>query len=61
MSTDRVLLVDAADVGVAERIVRVLALESSVQVRAWVTPQNGAVVYLRADTLRDLEGARDET
>jgi hypothetical protein len=57
MTPDRVLLVDPADVGVAERIVRCLALESSVQVRPWLTPQNGAVVYLRADTLRDLEGA----
>jgi hypothetical protein len=59
-TADRVLFVDPEHVGVAGKIVRVLGIESKVQVRPWTAPPFiGYVAYVRADTLRSLEGARE--
>lgn len=53
---DRVVFCDQADVRPVTATLRALGLESRTEVRVWETPNNGAVAYIRLDTLRELVG-----
>lgn len=55
-SPQRVVFCDTADVRPVSATLRALGLDQTTVVRVWETPNNGAVAYLRCDSLRDLAG-----